>query len=223
MYGGIHSNANIGGSPKAPTAPREGQLAAPTPQPKPDTIVNNIAQQLHGRLEVDGIIERMRADYHPDHEGVTVAALFVYDLESSEAVLKHGGYPAQAVVRITPVRDRALGVADAVIVIDRSNWLTLTSPQRDALLDHELYHLERVVEEDTQAPIFDAVDRPKLTIRRHDHQFGWFDEIANRHGEHSAEVRQARQLIAATGQLYLDFGSKPANPRPGPGMPSARH
>src|SRR5688572_14583485 len=98
--------------------------------------------------EVDGIIERMRSDYHPDLEGVTVAALFVYDLESSEAVLTHGGYPAQAVVRITPVRDRALGVADAVIVIDRSNWLTLNSAQRDALLDHELYHLDRVLDEE---------------------------------------------------------------------------
>jgi hypothetical protein len=157
--------------------------------------------------DVLDLIEEVRTEFHsPDLDGVTVAALFVYDLEASEPVLTHGGYPAQAVVRLTPVRDRALGVADAVIIVDRSNWLTLTRDQRGALLDHELYHLERVLDEDTQLPKTDAVDRPKLAIRKHDHQFGWFDAIAERHGDSSPEVRQAKSLIQRTGQLYLDFG-----------------
>lgn len=166
-------------------------------------------------------IERIREEFHaPDLDGVTVAALFVYDMEATEPVLTHGGYPAQAMCRITPVRDRALGVADAVIVIDRSHWLTLNVQAREALIDHELYHLERVVDEDTELPKTDAVDRPKLRIRKHDHQFGWFDAIAERHGEASPEVRQAKQLIAATGQLYLDFG--PAQRRRPPRNGEAR-
>lgn len=156
--------------------------------------------------DVMGHIERIREQYHsPDLDGVTLAALFVFDLEATEPVLTHGGYPAQALCRITPVRDRALGVADAVIVIDRSNWLTLSARQRDALIDHELFHLERVLDDETGVPKSDAVDRPKLAIRKHDHQFGWFDAIAQRHGDASPEVRQAKQLIASTGQLYLDF------------------
>lgn len=160
--------------------------------------------------DVMRIIERIREEYHaPDLDGVTISALFVYDLEATEPVLTHGGYPAQAVCRITPVRDRALGVADAVIVIDRSNWLTLTQKMRDALIDHEINHLDRVVDEETELPKSDAVDRPKLRIRKHDHQFGWFDIVAQRHGDDSPEVRQAQQLMAATGQLYLDFGPKP--------------
>lgn len=150
-------------------------------------------------------IDSMQADHHEDLDGVTVSALFVFDLESTEAVLKHQGYPAQAVIRITPTRDRALGIADAVIVVDRSNWLTLSQPQRDALIDHELTHLERVVDEETGAPKTDAVDRPKLTMRRHDYQLGWFDSVAARHGDASAEIRQAKQLIACSGQLYFDF------------------
>jgi hypothetical protein len=166
--------------------------------------------------EVDRIIETLRLEFHPQIEGVTIQALFVYDDESQDKVLQHGGYPAQALVRLTPTRDRALGVADAVIVIDRANWLALSGQQRDGLLDHELYHLERVVDED-DLPQVDAVNRPKLALRKHDHQFGWFDEIAHRHGDNSPEVRQAKQLIAQTGQLYLDFG-RAANPRPGPGM-----
>lgn len=154
-------------------------------------------------------IERMRNEfYSPELDGVTVAALFVYDLEATEPVLMHGGYPAQAVCRITPVRDRALGVADAVILIDRSNWLMLGVRQRDALVDHELHHLERVVDDETELPKTDAVDRPRLRIRKHDHQYGWFDAIAQRHGDASPEVRQATQLIESTGQLYLDFGAR---------------
>ncbi len=155
-------------------------------------------------------IERVRAEYHDELEGVTVSALFVYHLDSSEPVLKHGGYPAQAICRITPVRDRALGVADAVIVIDRSNWLSLSQKQRLALLDHEFYHLQRDIDEETELPKFDAVDRPKLKMRRHDRQLGWFDVVAQRHGKDSAEVRQATDLIESAGQLYFEFGKAPA-------------
>lgn len=163
-------------------------------------------------------IARMREEYHQALDGVTVAALFIYDDEaSSDQVLRHAGYPAQAMVKVTPTRDRVLGVADAVIVIDRANWLSLPVESRDALVDHELYHLVRVIDEETGLPKSDAADRPKLTIKQHDHQFGWFDEIAQRHGEHSIETRQAKALAAATGQLYLDFGAgkakQPKKPR----------
>lgn len=162
----------------------------------------------HASDDVLRTIERMRDEYYsPDLDDVTIAALFVFDLEATEPVLTHGGYPAQAVCRLTPVRDRALGVADAVILIDRSNWLMLGAKQRDALMDHELHHLERVVDEETDLPKTDAVDRPKLAIRKHDFQIGFFTEIAERHGDASPEVRLCKQLIAATGQLYLDFGS----------------
>lgn len=173
--------------------------------------------------DVLSCIERMR-EAHYDHETsllhVTIAALFMHDDENSDSVLSHQGYAAQAMVRITPVRDRKLGVADAVIIVDRANWLRLNVQQRDALIDHELYHLERVADDESGELKFDAVDRPKLRIRKHDHQFGWFDAIAERHGEASAELRQARNLIAATGQLYLDF-SNPSRPSAGPGMQAA--
>lgn len=163
--------------------------------------------------DVERIIARIMRQYHsPDLDGVTVSALFAYDMEATEPVLKHGGYPAAAVMAITPLKQRALGVADAVITIDRSTWLTLSQPQRDALIDHELYHLERCVEKDTELPKCDAIDRPKLKIRRHDHQLGWFDAIAHRHGEASFEVRQAKTLMAESGQLYWDFEPKSAPP-----------
>ncbi len=153
------------------------------------------------------LLEKIQAEYHPDLDGVSVTALFVFDEEaSSESVLKHHGYPAGAVCRITPLRERAQGLGDASIVIDRATWLALTQAQREALLDHELTHLTRVIDEDTGQPKSDVLGRPKLAMRQHDHQFGWFDEIAQRHGEASPEVRQAKALMESSGQLYFDFG-----------------
>lgn len=164
--------------------------------------------------DVLGHITRMHQQYHPEIEDATVGALFVFDDETGEACLKHQGYAAAAVVSITPTKQRALGVADAIIVIDRATWLTLAAKQRDALIDHELEHLDRVISKDTEdspaAPQFDSLGRPKLAMRRHDHQFGWFDDIARRHGDASPEVAQARNFLAVTQQLYFDFGAEPA-------------
>jgi hypothetical protein len=164
--------------------------------------------------DLETAIERMQHAYHPDLSRVRVGALFVFDDETTLPCLKHQGYSAAAVVRISPLRDRALGMADAVIVVDRFTWLTLSAESRDALVDHELEHLDRVIDEETQKPKYDTLGRPKLRMRRHDHQYGWFDGVAARHGEHSMEVLQAKQLIEQTQQLYFDFvpfGPAPAN------------
>lgn len=154
-------------------------------------------------------MESIQERHHADLDGVTVTALFVFDdEESSEPVLNHQGYPAQAVCRITPLRDRAMGMPDALIVVDRAIWLSLTQPQREALIDHELTHLTRVMDPETEQPTSDVLGRPKLAMRKHDYQFGWFDEIAQRHGDASPEVRQAKVLMEQSGQLYFDFVSQ---------------
>ncbi len=159
-----------------------------------------------GSSEVDRCIMKMQSMHHPELKGVTVKALFIFDEEKSDVpCLKHGGYPALATIKITSVKERALGLSDAVMIIDRASWLSMKSEPCEALIDHELTHLERVLDEETKKPVFDSVNRPKLTSRRHDHQMGWFSEVAERHGEHSPEVRQARSLIAETGQLYFNF------------------
>jgi hypothetical protein len=163
--------------------------------------------------DVAATIEKMLDAHHEDLAGVTVEGLFAFDHESSEPVLKHAGYPAGAVVRITPLKDRALGISDATIVVDRAGWLALSVRQRNALIDHELTHLARKMLEDDdggETPAFDVLGRPKLLMRKHDHQFGWFDEVAQRHGEASPEVRQARVLMESSGQLYFDFERREA-------------
>ena len=155
--------------------------------------------------DVETHVERMVEKWHHDElEGVSIATLFVFDPEDSLPVLKHQGYPAGAVCRITPLRERAMGCADASIIVDRAHWLTLSPRQRDALIDHELTHLVRDKDEDDM-PKCDSLGHPKLAMRMHDHQFGWFDEVAQRHKDASTEVRQAKRLLESTGQLYFDF------------------
>lgn len=165
-------------------------------------------------------IHNIQADNHAELDGVTVSALFVFDTEATEAVLKHQGYPAQAVVRIVPIRDRALGMADANIVIDRSTWMTLSQRQRDALIDHELTHLTRSLDKETGHPLFDALDRPKLAMRRHDMQIGFFTEVLERHGDASYEARATRQMFEVVSQLHFDFGPKAHRPVSGGFQPT---
>lgn len=162
--------------------------------------------------DVDTHIGNMLNLHHEALYGAEVTALFVFDLDSTKAVLKHQGYAAAAVVRIVPVKDRSLGMPDATITVDRTTWLTMSPRQRDALIDHELTHLVRVMEVDdegneTDTPKCDVLGRPKLRMRLHDHQYGWFDEIAERHGDASIEVKQVRRILDH--QLYFDFAAPP--------------
>jgi hypothetical protein len=169
-------------------------------------------------------IERMKQAHHEADLGeATVDALFVFDDEDSHSqVLTHNGYPAAAMVKITGLKDRALGIADAVIIIDRAYWSACTAAQRDALMDHELQHLERAFDEETGDGKSDPLGRPLLRSRKHDYQMGWFAAVAERHGQDSPEVRQAKALIADTKQLFFDFPPPAPPPAPPPRSRASR-
>lgn len=161
--------------------------------------------------DVYNTIERVRNRYHQhlaDDKGrwrVTVGALFVFDLESSLPILKHQGYPAAAEIKITPLKERVLGIADAIITVDRSVWMMLNAAGREALIDHELYHLDPVLDDETGSQEFDAHSRPKLAARMHDAQIGAFHDVMRRHGKDAVEVRCIRQLLSEASQYNLDL------------------
>lgn len=113
------------------------------------------------------------------------------------AAIKHHGHAALAKVWIVPDKLRVAGLGDAEILIDGDRWPDMSLARRIAVLDHELTHLELAGEQE------DPAARPKLRIRHHDRQFGWFDEVAERHGVESIEVEQAKRLMNEAGQLYL--------------------
>ena len=153
--------------------------------------------------EVNNRVIKLVDRYHSElkKNAVTFDLLFVH---GDEPALTLHGCPCFAVVRSVPLKERVKGGADAEISIDADRYVRLPDETKDALLDHELYHLELKKDGD-QIVQFDDLHRPKLTMRKHDRQFGWFDEMVRRHGQFSIESLQARTMVKETGQLYFDF------------------
>jgi hypothetical protein len=153
----------------------------------------------------DRVMDLIRR-FHPDLELVKIRIdLLMASTDAEDAhAITHGGYPALAVVKILGPKERAMERGDAEIVIDRDAYEAMSGEQRDALLDHELYHLE-IKRDKAGLPKRDDHQRPLLKMRKHDVQVGWFAEIARRHKEHSHEVRQATEIFEESGQLYFGF------------------
>lgn len=160
--------------------------------------------------EVITVLDEVFEQLHPDlvrHE-VSVGVLMVSDEEDRSAhVLKHQGYPAAAVVKITPLEKRALGQPDAVIVIDAASWAELSDPQRRAVIDHELHHLVVVTDEHGRLKE-DSCGRPRLRIRLHDLVVGGFEAIIRRHGKHALETLHIAQVNERLHQATFDFAAE---------------
>lgn len=148
----------------------------------------------------DDLLKLVATTLKKHHKALADAGVTVQVLMKDE--LKHQGYPAYASVKRVSLKDRVLGHSDVEIVIDASRWALLSPAQRIAIVDHELTHVDLKIGKGGKTEIDDA-GRPKITLRPHDHQFGWFDEVAERHGKDSIEVEQAQQFFDARGQSYL--------------------
>ena len=142
-----------------------------------------------------------------EHE-VKIDYLFAFgelDEETSEKLapaINHHGWPALGLASRTKLKDRVKGMGDCEILLDGDEWPKMTYAQQLALLDHELEHFE--LKRDKFGNIEkDDIDRPKLTLREHDRQHGWFDNIAQRHGINSNEVKQFRAIITEAGGSYV--------------------
>jgi hypothetical protein len=55
---------------------------------------------------------------------------------------------------------------------------------------------------DDRGVIRDDIGRPKIVMRKHDFEFGWFTAVAARHGAHSMERQQAQEILCQAGQFY---------------------
>jgi len=123
-----------------------------------------------------------------------------------EPTLTSGGYACAAITRIISTRMRAHGMPDVEILVDGDRWAGWSREKQDAILDHELEHI--VVSKQV-----DSMGRPKLRLRGHDFQLGWFRSVAERHGEHSLEVEQAEDLVAKSKQVFFPFAETASRPR----------
>jgi Putative phage metallopeptidase len=160
-------------------------------------------------IKIDEIIMSFE-DHRPlsDHK-VKINALFSYpNLDKYgrpiEDAIKVNKYKALACIKVTSYKDRVKGMADAEMLIDYTFWEKASTLERTALIDHELTHLQVKVDDYGRA-LLDKVKRPKLYLRNHDVQIGWFASVAKRYGKHSIEVKQAEILFDKLGQSYWPY------------------
>lgn len=146
-------------------------------------------------------VNRVMHRYHGPKEeaGVTVNVLMALptvdgEEEPTGPAITVNGYKALAKIKILGLKDRVAYGFDAEMVLDADNWELCSDEQQNAIIDHELSHLELMVDDDGGIKRDDA-DRPRLRMRKHDYHFGWFADVAHRHGENSLEVRQAREML----------------------------
>lgn len=145
--------------------------------------------------ELDELIAELIDENYKDDlkaAGLTVDVLFATPEEDEP--LMSGGRACYAYIKATGLKERALGQADVTLVIDSPRWEKLNEQTRRALVDHELYH--PVVKKDKFGAFkFDDLHRPKVGMRKHDVEVGWFVEIAKRHGDFSIERIQATAML----------------------------
>jgi hypothetical protein len=158
----------------------------------------------------DDLIEHLNhvmQQYHPRLVDVELRVDFLLALrgESDEYALTAHGYGALATIRKTNLKDRVKGLGDCELVIDGDHYEEWSERELHALLDHELTHIELVVDKKTGNTKRDDHGRPMVSMRLHDRQMGWFDSVAKRWGDASAEVQQMTELASDWEfvQLYL--------------------
>lgn len=146
-------------------------------------------------------------DYAPLLEAkVRIDFLFAYaevgeDGESKGYALTKHGIRALGITRKIGIKDRVMGRGDAEVALDGDWWKDATPARRRALLDHELHHIE-VRTDDEGVVLRDDLKRPKLKLRKHDVEVGWFALVAGRHGSASLEIEQAKSVMDSWGQLF---------------------
>lgn len=150
--------------------------------------------------EVGQTVERMMDRYHPQLRDakVSITCLMAFPTtdkngDSSGPPLRFQGYPAAAIVKIIGLKERTDGRSDVEICIDGDAWPLRSDAEKEALIDHELEHLDLKIDKDG-AIVRDDLDRPRLKIRKHDHQHGWFDAIVRRHGRAALEFQQFEEF-----------------------------
>lgn len=115
--------------------------------------------------------------------------------------IKHRGQQALGTCRKISLKDRVKGLGDVEIMLDGDWWESHDEPEQRSLLDHELYHILVQVDSNGKA-LTDDITRPRISMRKHDVEVGWFSVIAARHGTVGVERSQAAQIMKQYGQMF---------------------
>lgn len=154
--------------------------------------------------EVVKLADRLIHKHYPELLEADVSITYWFASNDMGAALTVHGWPAKALVRVNKLRDRVAGLSDASIEIDEAGWDEWDDDHKEAIIDHELHHIE--VKRDKHGHVeLDLCNRPKLKLRKHDFEFGGFHEIVARHGAASAEAVAVNAVRQIWTQREFDF------------------
>lgn len=159
--------------------------------------------------DVRKIAEPIIEKYYPEFvdKGLKIDYLFAHakidpktGFPTGPAIKVHG-VAARGKCKVVSLKDRAKGNGDVEITVDGDWWdeKETRDRQRTALVHHELHHI-------VMEPVkVDDLGRPKVSMRDHDFQVGWFAVIANTYGTDSCECEQAKEVMDEFGQYFWPF------------------
>jgi len=152
--------------------------------------------------DVHKLVAAVQKKYHTEltNQSVRVGVIFANNTEG--ASVKKGGYPCVGKISIVSLKDRCEKDYEAELVIDLT-WRTEgTSKHHEALIDHELSHLELVEDEEEGGFKKDDLGRPSLKIKLGDWNVGdGFQSVIERHGDYAVELASLRKAESKVNEV----------------------
>lgn len=142
--------------------------------------------------DVLSMIDRVKLDHHYmlSQCGVRIGAEMAARPDGDDRPpLYHRGRPVPVAVRRVSLAYRLQGAPDAIVAIDADRWKSGDAAGRAALIDHALCQIEVRLTEEGE-PILDQAGRPVLIPRPADLEISVYDEVIERHGRASYDLRQ---------------------------------
>lgn len=138
---------------------------------------------------------------------VTVKTLFAYAGKDKNGdpkgpAMKRNGIALAGKIKVTSQADRAAGLDDAVMTLDGDRWDEWMPRTQEALIHHELTHLE------TTGKVDDC-GRPKLKSRPHDHECGVFEATMAAYGKDALDTKVVAEIATDCREFVqgmLDWG-----------------
>jgi len=121
------------------------------------------------------------AAHHPNLSLISIGYLF-----REEASISQGRVVAGMAVKPSP-RDYAFHKLDAIIEIAKDVWEEATDQFKNALMDHELSHIEIVMDENMTPKMDEFTNKIQVQIRHHDIEE--FEGVLARHGGYHKNLR----------------------------------
>lgn len=163
--------------------------------------------------EVHELLKKVMKQYHPLLVKQEVRVGIIFAANEDGGAVKHGGYPCAAKIGIVSLKDRVEKNYEAELLIDHEWWKQSQVKHKEALLDHELSHIEPKFNDKMGTYEKDDLGRPKLISVLGDWNGGdGFAKIVERHGEFAAEVINLKKVEAKVAEAQRGlFSDKEAS------------